>query len=306
MLRKSGLVWLAVVYAAMCVDGLAAPTQDKTGAPNAAVLSQAQADLATAESEFASAGLREGVQKSFLAHFAPDAQVFSPFAVPAVDWYRNHPDQPGKLIWAPEYIAVSATADLGLSSGPWRYEAERDGKTTTAYGHFFSIWRRNDKGHWEVLFDNGVSHSSELTATEATAPVPLTLPAAHRLDPAALAQRRAALEAADTALREALARNAPEDAYKTAVAGNVLWLREGSTPVRGLALPSSVSKTPPQSGLGSGPRVSLGLAASGDLGYTLGGSENERNKGVDARVWQYRSAGGWKLLADFTGTVDTP
>jgi hypothetical protein len=37
--------------------------------------------LAAAERGFAAAGLRAGVRKSFLAHFAPDATIFRPFAV---------------------------------------------------------------------------------------------------------------------------------------------------------------------------------------------------------------------------------
>src|SRR4249920_721687 len=112
--------------------------------------------LAQAEREFASAGARDGVQKAFLAHFAEDALVLRPFATAAPAWYREHPDGPGKLIWGPQYLAVSAANDLGLSSGPWRYEAERDGKPVVGHGHFFSIWRRDAQGRWQVLFDQGV------------------------------------------------------------------------------------------------------------------------------------------------------
>src|SRR6185369_15855848 len=75
-----------------------------------ALVAQAQAmslppryeSLAEAEREFASAGAREGIQKSFLAHFAEDALVFRPFATAAPAWYREHPDGLGKLIWGPQ------------------------------------------------------------------------------------------------------------------------------------------------------------------------------------------------------------
>src|SRR6478736_1923071 len=101
------------------------------------------AQVVAAERDFAAAGARDGVQKSFLAHFADDAVVLRPFAVSGLAWYREHADAPGgKLIWGPQWLAVSGAGDLGLSSGPWRFEAERDGKAVSAHGHFLSLWRR--------------------------------------------------------------------------------------------------------------------------------------------------------------------
>jgi ketosteroid isomerase-like protein len=132
--------------------------------------------LAQAEREFASAGAREGIQKSFLGHFAEDALVLRPFATAAPAWYREHPDGPGKLIWGPQYLAVSAANDLGLSSGPWRYEAEHDGKPVVAHGHFFSIWRRDAPGRWQVLFDHGIGNPAPAVAVETTPLLALALP----------------------------------------------------------------------------------------------------------------------------------
>ena len=110
-------------------------------------LPQPYAAVAAAEREFAAAGARDGVQKSFLAHFADDAIVLHPFPVSGLKWYREHADPPGgKLIWGPQYVAVSGAGDLALSSGPWRFEAEHDGKPVSAHGHFISIWRRAAHG----------------------------------------------------------------------------------------------------------------------------------------------------------------
>jgi hypothetical protein len=109
-------------------------------------LPQREESLAAAERQFAADGLRDGVQKSFLAHFAADAVILRPFAVAAAEWYRGHADAPGKLIWGPQYLALSAAGDLGVSSGPWRSEAERDGKPVIAHGHFLSIWRSAASG----------------------------------------------------------------------------------------------------------------------------------------------------------------
>ncbi len=253
--------------------------------------------LAQAEREFASAGAREGIQKSFLAHFAEDAVVLRPFATPAPAWYREHPDGPGKLIWGPQYLAVSAANDLGLSSGPWRYEAERDGKPVVAHGHFFSIWRRGAQGPWQVLFDHGVGNPAPAVAVETTALVPLAILEGKTPSAAVISSRTKALEDADKALRELLARDRGK-AYAGVATAQTLWLREGSLPTQGNLPP----KASGEEVCGCGPRFGATVAASGDLAYTLGGAESARASGVDVRVWRFEG-GAWKLLADVTEAV---
>jgi len=253
--------------------------------------------LAKAEREFASAGAREGIQKSFLAHFAEDALVFRPFATPAPAWYHEHPDGPGKLIWGPQYLAVSAANDLGLSSGPWRYEAEHDGKPVVAHGHFFSLWRRDAQGRWQVMFDHGVGNPAPALPVETTVLVPLAIPDGKTPSAAVISSRTKALEDADATLRELLARD-PAKAYANVATAQTLWLREGSLPMQA-GLPSTANA---QQACGCGPRVAMAVAASGDLAYTLGWAESARASGVDARVWRFEG-GAWKLLADVTDAV---
>jgi len=253
--------------------------------------------LAQAEREFASAGARDGVQKAFIGHFAEDALVLRPFATPAPAWYREHPDGPGKLIWGPQYLAVSAANDLGLSSGPWRYEAERDGKPVVAHGHFFSIWRRDAQGRWQVLFDHGVGNPAPAIPVEATQLLSLAIAEGKTPSATVVSSRTKALDDADKALRDRLGRD-PDKAYAAVATAQTLWLREGSLPMQGNLPP----KTNGEQACGCGPRVALAVAGSGDLAYTLGGAESVRASGVDVRVWRFDS-GAWKLLADVTAAV---
>jgi ketosteroid isomerase-like protein len=253
--------------------------------------------LALAEREFASAGARDGVQKSFLAHFAEDALVLRPFATPAPAWYREHPDGPGKLIWGPQYLAVSAANDLGFSSGPWRYESERDGKLAVGHGHFFSIWQRGAQGRWEVLFDQGVGHAAPAVAVEVTSLLPLPVADGKTPSAAVIISRTKSLESADKALRDRLARD-PGKAYLAVATAQTLWLRDGSFPAQGNQPPQANG----QQACGCGPRVGLTVAASGDLAFALGGAESVRASGVDVRVWRFEGD-AWKLLADLTAAV---
>ncbi len=253
--------------------------------------------LAQAEREFASAGAREGIQKSFLAHFAGDALVLRPFATAAPAWYREHPDGPGKLIWGPQYLAVSAANDLGLSSGPWRYEGERDGKPVVAHGHFFSVWRLDAQGRWQVLFDHGVGNPAPAVAVESTQLLPLAIAEGKTPSAAVISSRTKALDDADKALRNRLAQD-PGNAYAAVATAQTLWLREGSLPTQGNSPPNANGET----ACGCGPRVAMTVAASGDLAYAVGGAESARASGVDVRVWRF-DGGGWKLLADLTAAV---
>jgi ketosteroid isomerase-like protein len=254
--------------------------------------------VADAEREFAAAGLRDGVQRSFIAHFADDGVVLKPFATPASEWYRAHPDRPGsKLIWAPQFVAVSAAGDLGLSSGPWRFEAEKDGKPVRAYGHFVSIWRRGANGHWQVLFDHGLVHDAPVTAVEVTPLV--ALPVASVGKAGESDARRAALAAADDALRERL-RSDRASAYGAIARDATLWLRDGAMPVQAATPPAAVTA----GACGCGPRASMSVAKSGDFAYTTGGAAGERERGVDLRAWRFDDDHGWLLVADMAAAAD--
>jgi hypothetical protein len=264
-----------------------------------AAVPPAYATLAAAEREFAADGLRRGVQKSFLTHFAADGIVMRPFAVPAAQFYRDRPDPPGgTLRWAPQYLAVSAAGDLGLSTGPWRAEGERDGKPFAAHGHFFTVWKNDGRGHWQVLFDHGVGHAPPPTPVETTALVALPVGKADASGRSAVESRRAALTAADDALRERLAGGA-SGAYASLASADTLWLRDGALPQRG-AQPPGAEGAP--SVCGCGPRIRIGMAASADFGYTIGGREDQRDKGIDVRIWKFDGS-GWSLVADLVAAV---
>jgi ketosteroid isomerase-like protein len=253
--------------------------------------------LADAEREFAAAGARDGIQKAFLAHFADDAIVLRPFATSAQAWHRGRPDKPGHLSWAPQYLAVSASGDLGFSSGPWHFEGVRDGKQVSADGHFLSIWRHDDAHGWRVVLDHGIGHGPPASAVDKTQLVALRAAPVAATD-AGKQERERSLAAADAALRARLVSGAA-DAYAPVSRADTLWLREGSLPQTSVTPPASQAHA-----CGCGPRDRLVVAESGDFGYTVGGSESARDKGVDIRVWRAESSGNrWTLLADLSAAV---
>ena len=61
--------------------------------------------------------------------------------------YFNGPQAP--FSWAPEQVQVLESGTLALTSGPVR---DPSGKRI---GTFNSVWRREGKGRWRIVFDNG-------------------------------------------------------------------------------------------------------------------------------------------------------
>jgi ketosteroid isomerase-like protein len=61
--------------------------------------------------------------------------------------YFTSPQAP--FSWEPEQVAVLDSGTLALSSGPVR---DPSGKRI---GTFNSVWRREAKGRWKIILDNG-------------------------------------------------------------------------------------------------------------------------------------------------------
>ena len=258
-------------------------------------------ELATAERNFAADAISLGVNRAFAQHLAAAAWIFRPYPVQAQDWLRKQPDNATRLKWGPQYIELSSAGDFAMSMGPWHIDGERDGKAVHVYGHFLSVWQRNAQGRWEVLVDHGASHAE---ATQNVVIEPRNAPAIARpvLSTQAHAQRLHLLEKTDDGLSHALRHGNPAATYKRYATADVLMLRDGEVPAPG-AMPDVLKDAKP--GLGTAPRRAAGISRSGDLGYTLGGSDTPENagRGMYERVWRYNGK-VWQLSADVTDSAE--
>jgi ketosteroid isomerase-like protein len=87
----------------------------RTGSPQ----EDALASLIEAERAFARAAEEKGVREAFLTYLAEGAIVFRPAPVEGRPLYEKmSPDNPALLTWTPEVAEVSASGDLGYTSGP--------------------------------------------------------------------------------------------------------------------------------------------------------------------------------------------
>ncbi|MCF8504677.1 MAG: nuclear transport factor 2 family protein [Caulobacter sp.] len=110
------------------------------------------APVVAAERAFAADGAALGFKASFLKHSAPDAIVIQPEPVNAWESLRaapdSKPDDP-RLEWWPIWAGISASGDLGFTTGPYSVAGKRR-------GHYFTVWKKQQDGQWKWVFDGGV------------------------------------------------------------------------------------------------------------------------------------------------------
>ncbi len=257
----------------------------------AAASDPASASLAAAERAFAADARREGTRRAFLAHFDAGSWLFRPAPVDALDALARDEDGGGELAWAPAQVAVAASGDLGFSTGPWR--ATGPGRDDATHGQFLTVWVRGGDGVWRVKAGGGSGPAAPRAAPAGARAV------ASEASVVALeaggAVRAAELAAAEDALRARLAGDKPAHAWSAVADPALHVLRNGEFPADGPAALALLAHD--RRGFGTGERRALGIAASGELGYTLGGSDACAPCGSYLRVWR-RHDSGWKLLAD--------
>ncbi len=268
----------------------------------AAVLSAAAPDplsapIVAAENHFAADARRYGVRLAFLAHFDAGSWLFRPYPVAALDALARDGDDGAPLEWNPDLVGVAASGDMGFTSGPW--SAHAAGTDGLAHGHFLTVWKRGVDGIWRVQVDGGISHPAAKPATDVAVLVRGNDAPAQALASDDLAHRRTALEKSDDDLRNALA-DANGDrtaAWQRAAHADARVLRAGHAPATGKDAQDLLAHDAPR--IGGGPRHALDIAASGDLGYTIGGDAGCASCGTYYRIWRWHD-GSWRVLVDLS------
>ncbi|MDO9693137.1 MAG: nuclear transport factor 2 family protein [Candidatus Latescibacteria bacterium] len=113
-----------------------------------------EAELRAAETAFAKS-MADRDLAAFTSFLAEDAVFFGGRGIlrgreaVAAGWARFFEGDTAPFAWAPQDVAVLASGQLGLSSGP---VTAPDGSPS---GFFTSTWRRTADGRWEIILDRG-------------------------------------------------------------------------------------------------------------------------------------------------------
>ncbi|HEX4859414.1 MAG TPA: nuclear transport factor 2 family protein [Usitatibacteraceae bacterium] len=245
-------------------------------------------DLAAEEGRFAAHSVRHGMRAAFIAYMAPDALLLRPEPVNAQEFLGPRPDPPIILDWRSQLAAVSASGDLGFSTGPWKRVAKADPAAPPAYGQFFSVWKKQADGTWKVLLDHGISHPQPSLADALLRTVELPKAPALKGD-------------AEGAFADRVRKDGVRAAYRVVAHPLARLLREGVAPLEGAALREALATMPEAV---NWEILASGVSAAGDFAYSLSRysrSGQAPGRGHALRVW-VRHEGAWSLL----GEVETP
>ena len=238
-------------------------------------------DMVAAERAFAADAGARSTRAAFLAALADDGLVFAPGPSNGQRVWDLRAENKNRLEWAPELAEISASGDLGYTSGPWRF-TPAGAEKPAAFGHFFTIWRKGGDGKWKVLIDHRIGHADVALPDKVQRRGGLGLG-----PPPTWPVGVAELRSADLA---------PAGALTTRmVSADFLRLRDGALPdsrAEGDALPSKAQ------------RVDTGqvMSSAGDLAASWGGGVGSP---AWIRVWRRPSASdapgqGWVLAVDLS------
>ena len=254
------------------------------------------------EKAFAAKAVETDVPTAFLAYLDSAGVIFNgEGAVNGVAQYSKSPKGGKDLLkWYPLIGHVSQDGDLGFTSGPFQFFADRS-QAAVGSGYLFSVWKKNSSGQFKLMLDGGLIHTQR-DATEAFKhdPEPQSNTAYDYILPVTKVKdgNPEPWKAEDTFLAAA-GKNA-DQAYKQFLADEAVLLRSdrpfGKTKAEALA---TLAQQQIQSYQFI--RSGQGISKAGDLAYCFGKAKalkgDKTVEGFFTRVWQHRPE-GWKIVAE--------
>ncbi|MFC2134942.1 YybH family protein [Bacteroidota bacterium] len=242
-----------------------------------------------------------GTRSAFLRFLRDDAVVFNPLPVSGIELWTERPESESSLLWQPVYAKISLSGDFGFTTGPWEYRTNKNDKDPAAYGHYVTVWEKNELGLWEAAIDAGISYQSIDTAdvNELIYNSPNSLPQTNEKIQKELFLKL--LLQTDTEFSAKSAKDGFKDAFAETSSQNVRLYRNNYFPLIGKVKSLQFLNDDLLQWEASGG----GISSADDLGYTYGIGEiinnsekKNKNRFSYFRIWQKLNNDEWKLLLD--------
>ncbi|MBT8219080.1 MAG: DUF4440 domain-containing protein [Bacteroidia bacterium] len=125
--------------------------------PDPAQIDKWKQEIVNAEHAFAKLVSEEGIHKGFTTFAADDAVLMrnNQFIAgkSAIDTLYNGTNATN-LQWAPDFVDVSASGDLGYTYGSFTVTSvDSTGNTIENRGVFHTVWQRQADGTWKYVWD---------------------------------------------------------------------------------------------------------------------------------------------------------
>lgn len=124
-------------------------------------IEQWKAEIIETEKAFAQMAKEKSIAEAFIYFAADDAVIMrSNQLVIGKEKIIAHftPDQPVveniSLEWAPDFVDVSSSGDLGYTYGKYIYTTtDSAGNTSETEGIFHTVWKKQPNGQWRFVWD---------------------------------------------------------------------------------------------------------------------------------------------------------
>ena len=270
-----------------------------------AAIAQAQTpleEMVKTEQAFSKMAADKNTREAFMTFIADDGLLFRPGAVNGKKWMLEHPVPPSDkkplLAWQPNFAGMSASGDMGFTTGPWEAKPDVNDPKPSAYGHFVTVWKKQPDGTWKFVVDLGISHPQSggpqtlWHPTEKVEPSTTTVESAKAVK--ALVDRDRILSLA--ALEYGLAK-----AFESHASPDVRVYRTGNIPFIGRSASEEALKK--MSGKLKSQPIGGDVSRAGDLGYTHGtyeisdAADKVVERGSYVRIWR-NQGGAWRVVLD--------
>lgn len=114
-------------------------------------------EIRETEQNFSKMAGEEGIHKAFISFAADDAVLMRNNelieGLPNINEHLKNQTSKG-LSWAPDFIDVAASGDLGYTYGHFNYSfIDTTGKVLETKGIFHTVWKRQTDGTWKFVWD---------------------------------------------------------------------------------------------------------------------------------------------------------
>lgn len=293
-MRRATLARFVQIFAAFAVVLAAARFASAQGVPVRRPDAAKLQALVEAERSFAQSAKVMGTRDAFLTWLADSAVIFQPLPENGKESWKKRQPSKSVIAWEPDFAEISASGDLGVTSGPWRFYPADSPGIPAAWGMFISVWRPQSNGGWQVVADIGVQHSRPTRSVGTSA---MQIGPAHEAAPAAA--KPVTLAELDGSLANATRSKGMSKGFAQVAARDFRFHRDGAwrydRPADAYAWMDSI---PGRLELSTG---GGGTASSNDFAYTWGTAVRYAPKAtapadtsVYVNIWR-RESGGWKL-----------
>lgn len=256
--------------------------------------------LVESERAFAAMSVREGMKSAFLAFLADDGIIFRPGPVNGKALWEKKKESTARLEWRPTVAYVSASGELGYTSGPWIFTPAADLDQPPAHGYFVSIWKKQKDGKWKLAVDLGSSNEAPQeidSIVVAPSPISSQYKPSKALNPT---KEKDLLLNAEKRFSKLAVSSGLSSAFKQFLTNDGRVYRQGDFPTVGRdAVLRKFSDT--SASLRS--TVTLhGISKSCDLAYTHGTYSSTKSSpsetGYFVRIWRKQAENVWKLALE--------